>query len=59
MTSSEQQRIRVRVVHGWAFRQHSEAEKQAIHHYLDTGEVLEDFPYKQLHQLAEEGGLGR
>lgn len=59
MTTELTLRIRRRVVHGWAFRGHTVAQKFAILRYLETGEVLEDFPYKAVHQAAEEGKLGR
>jgi hypothetical protein len=59
MTTGLSLAVRRRVVHGWAFREHTVAQKFAILRYLETGDVLEDFPYKAVHQIAEEGKLGR
>lgn len=39
----ESQRRR-RVVKGFAFRNHTEQEMNAVHHYLDTGEMDAAFP---------------
>lgn len=50
--------LRGRVCHGWAFRTHTTAEKAAIRHYLDTGEVWDAFPYKNLHEAMMRGELG-
>lgn len=41
---------RSRVVKGWAFRDHSTVEKQAIRRYIATGDISDDLPesYKAL-----------
>lgn len=43
-------RLRSAVVKGWAFRSLPEEQNEAIRHYLDTGEMTEDFPYEHMHQ---------
>jgi hypothetical protein len=45
---------RARVVHGWAFRDHTVAEKNAILLYLQTGET-EKLPtnYQKLDQIIK------
>jgi hypothetical protein len=53
-----QETLRGRVCHGWAFSDHTQEEKDAIKHYLETGEVLESFPYKSIHKIMLEGRLG-
>ncbi|MFD0208908.1 hypothetical protein ACFVH9_07205 [Streptomyces hirsutus] len=46
---------RARVVRGWAFREWTREERQAIRHYLDTGEMIEGFPgsYRELHETVK------
>lgn len=45
----KEKRRRNSVVHGWAFREHTKEEKDAIRHYLDTGEVLNTLPEQYVH----------
>jgi hypothetical protein len=59
MTTGLRLVVRRRVVHGWAFRGHTAEQRLAILTYICDGTVLEDFPYKAVHQAAEEGKLGR
>lgn len=49
----KEQSRRNNVVHGWAFRDHTPEEKEAIQHYINTGEVTENFPsnYKHLNEV--------
>lgn len=51
--------LRARVCHGWAFRVHTGDQVQAIKHYLETGDVTDHFPYKNLHQalVVEKGHI--
>lgn len=37
---------RQRQWHGWAFRGYTDAQVNAIRHYIKTGEVLEDLPHR-------------
>lgn len=48
--SAAEQKRRNRVVHGWAFRDHTDAELRAINHFLATGDPsrLPDFYRKRL-----------
>ncbi len=37
---------RQREMHGWSFRDHTPEQVEAIKHYIETGEKLEAFPYR-------------
>lgn len=42
------------MVRGWAFRDLPKEQKEAIRHYLETGEVTEHFPYAEADESSKE-----